>query len=76
MHCVDLGESFQTHISCKISFRYSRERACQKFATICKKDVKFANFSARLDAGDLLREADDLVEGDVALAVLDRDLGR
>ena len=29
---VDLGESFQTHITCKIWYRYSRERALLKFA--------------------------------------------
>jgi len=27
VHCVDLGESFRTHISLQIWLRYSRERA-------------------------------------------------
>ena len=29
VHCVDLGESFQTNFSCKMWLRYSRERALQ-----------------------------------------------
>ena len=42
---VELEKCCQTHISCKISFLYSRERARQKFAKICKNLENFANFA-------------------------------
>ena len=41
-HLVDLEHAVKRMFACKISFRYNRERACQRFETILQKIANFA----------------------------------